>query len=72
MGIGFGIGMVLVGLVLVLRVVQVDVPYVDDYSLGVLLIVLGIVGIVLTLMVWNRTSRSTVVEERRVDDPGLP
>lgn len=72
MGIGFGIGMVLVGLVLVLRVVQVDIPFVDDYSLGILLIVLGIVGIVLTLMVWNRTSRSTVVEERRVDDPGLP
>jgi uncharacterized membrane protein YidH (DUF202 family) len=71
MGIGFGIGMVLVGLVLVLRVVQVDIPYVDDYSLGVLLIVLGIVGIVLTLMVWNRT-RSSVIEERRIDDPGLP
>ena len=63
MGIGFGIGMVLVGL---------DIPYVDDYSLGILLIVLGIIGIVLTLMVWNRASRSTVVEERRVDDPGLP
>jgi uncharacterized membrane protein YidH (DUF202 family) len=72
MGIGFGIGMVLVGLILVLRVVQVDIPYVDDYSLGILLIVLGIIGIVLTLMVWNRASRSTVVEERRVDDPGLP
>lgn len=72
MGIGFGIGMVLVGLVLVLRVVEVDIPYVDDYSLGILLIVLGIIGIVLTLMVWNRASRSTVVEERRVDDPGLP
>lgn len=72
MGIGFGIGMVLVGLVLVLRVVQVDIPFVDDYSLGVLLIVLGIVGIVLTLMAWSRTSRSHVIEERRIDDPGLP
>jgi uncharacterized membrane protein YidH (DUF202 family) len=72
MGIGFGIGMVLVGLVLVLRVVEVDIPYVDDYSLGILLIVLGIIGIVLTLMAWNRTSRSHVIEERRIDDPGLP
>ena len=71
MSIGFGIGMVLVGLVLVLRVVEVDIPYVDDYSLGVLLIVLGIIGVVLTLMAWNRTSRSRVVEERRIDDPGL-
>lgn len=70
MGIGFGIGMVLVGLVLVLRVVEIDIPYVDDYSLGVLLVVLGIVGIVLTLLAWNRT-RSQVIEERRVDDPGL-
>ena len=72
MGIGSGIGMLLIGLILVLRVVQVDIPFVDDYQLGVLLIVLGIVGIVLTMLAWNRTSRSHVIEERRVNDPRLP
>lgn len=71
MGIGFGIAMVLIGLILVLGVVEVDIPYVEDYQLGWLLVILGIVGIVLTLVAWNR-ARSTVVEERRVDDPRLP
>lgn len=65
MGIGFGIGMLLVGLVLVLGVVNVDIPYVEDYQLGVILIVLGILGIVLTMIAWNRARSSRVVEERR-------
>lgn len=71
MGIGFGIGMVLVGLIFVLGVVQVDIPHVDEYALGVLLIVMGIVGVALTLFAWNR-ARTRVIEQRRIDDPGLP
>lgn len=65
MGIGFGIGMLLVGLVLVLGVVNVDIPYVEDYQLGMILIILGILGIVLTMIAWNRARSARVVEERR-------
>ena len=65
MSIGFGIGMLLVGLVLVLGVVNVDIPYVEDYQLGVILIILGILGIVLTMIAWNRGRSTRVVEERR-------
>jgi hypothetical protein len=72
MSIGFGIGLLLIGLILVLRVVQVDLPYVDDYRLGVLLVILGIVAVLLTLLAWNRTTRSHVIEERRINDPRLP
>lgn len=63
--------MVLVGLIFVLGVVQVDIPYVDEYALGVLLIVMGIVGVALTLFAWNR-ARTRVIEQCRIDDPGLP
>jgi uncharacterized membrane protein YidH (DUF202 family) len=72
MGIGFGIGMLLVGLVLVMGVVNVDIPYVEDYQLGVILIILGILGIVLTMIAWNRARSARVVEERRIDGPPAP
>jgi hypothetical protein len=71
MGIGSGIGLLLVGLILVLRVVQVDIPWVDDYRLGVLLVIMGIVSLLLTLLAWNRPSRAHVIEERRID-PRVP
>ena len=71
MSIGFGIGLLLLGLILVLRVVQVDLPFVDDYRLGVLLVILGIAAVVLTLVAWGRARRSHVIEERRIDGPGL-
>lgn len=65
MGIGVGIALLLVGLILVLGVVNVDIPYVEDYQLGVILIIVGILGIVLTMMIWNRARSTRVVEERR-------
>ena len=70
MGIGPGIGLLLAGLVLVLRVVNVDLPWVDDYRLGVLLVVLGVVSLVLTLVAWGTArTRTRVIEHRRLDDP---
>lgn len=65
MGIGVGIALLLVGLVLVLGVVNVDIPYVEDYQLGVILIIVGILGIVLTMIILNRARSTRVVEERR-------
>jgi hypothetical protein len=72
MGIGLGIVLLLVGLILALDVV--DLPNsidnaVDSNALGWILIVVGALAIVLALaMNRQRTHRSTVVEERRIDD----
>jgi hypothetical protein len=63
MTIGAGITLIVLGLILLLRVVEVDLPYVDDYALGILLTLAGIAGIVLSLTIW-RSSRGRIVERR--------
>lgn len=75
MGIGLGIVLLLVGLVLALG--AVDLPASIDNAvasdtLGWILIVVGVLAIVLALVMNSqRTRRSTVVEERRIDDRGV-
>lgn len=65
MGIGLGIVLLLVGLVLVLDVVEYDIPRVDDYQLGWLLIVVGAAALLLTLIMWGMRSRRTVEVDHR-------
>jgi fumarate reductase subunit D len=73
MGIGLGIVLLLVGLVLALDVVNLPDNIdrnLDSNALGWILIVVGALAIVLALVMnRQRTHRSTVVEERRYDDP---
>ncbi|MFL6089672.1 MAG: hypothetical protein ACJ71Z_05980 [Aeromicrobium sp.] len=61
MGIGTGIVLLLLGLILLLGVVNVDLPWIDDYQLGLLLTILGAVALVL-VMVLGARRRSTVIE----------
>ena len=75
MSIGAGIALVVIGLILLLGVVEVDIPWVNDYALGVLLTLAGVVAIVLTLFLGRRVRRGsgTRVVERRVEgDVGGP
>lgn len=65
MSIGAGITLIVLGLIFLLRVVQVDVPYIDEYTLGVLLTLAGIACIALSLTVFRRARTTRVVEERR-------
>jgi hypothetical protein len=71
MTIGAGITLIVLGLILLLGVIQVDIPYVDEYALGVLLTLAGIAGIALSLTVWRGRSVTTYpgtrVVERRVE-----
>jgi len=64
MSIGLGIGLLLFGLILLLRVVNVDLPWVDDYRLGILLTILGVVALILTMTLGTSWRRSTHVIER--------
>lgn len=66
MGIGTGIALLLFGLILVLRVVEIDLPWVDDYRLGVLLTILGVVALVLVMMLGASRRRATHVIDREV------
>lgn len=61
--------LVLLGLILLLGVVNVDLPYVEDYHLGILLTALGVVALILTLVLGASSRRSTRVVEREHEVP---
>lgn len=60
MGIGTGILLLVLGLILLTGVIQVDLPWIEDYSLGWILVIGGIVALAVTLIVGRR--RTTIVE----------
>lgn len=70
MGIGGGITLIVLGLIFMMNVIQVDVPFVNEYALGVILILGGIAAVVLSLTIW-RGGRTTRVVERDVSGPPL-
>jgi hypothetical protein len=73
MGIGTGITLIVLGLVLLMHVIQVDIPWVDEYTLGLLLALAGVTCVLLSATLLNPRRRrvTRVVEERRIDDPNV-
>ncbi|PWN01625.1 hypothetical protein DJ010_16370 [Nocardioides silvaticus] len=65
MAIGLGIVLIVAGLVLVLDAVNIDTSAVDTGTLGWILLVAGVLAIVISLIVNQQRTRSTVVEEHR-------
>jgi len=73
MGIGLGVVLLLIGLILALRVIDLPAS-IDDVvaasTLGWILIIVGALAIVLALVMNAQRSRTTrVVEDRRADPP---
>ncbi len=65
MGIGVGILLLVVGAVLYFAV-EVDIPGLEDNTLGMILMIVGALAIVLALVMNAQRSRTRhVVEERR-------
>lgn len=72
MGIGASIFLIAVGLILALAV-HASVGGIDIQLIGWILAAVGVLGLVLTLLIWGPRRRDTVVEERIVhDDPRGP
>lgn len=67
MGIGTGIVLGVLGLILLTGTIQVDLPFIEDYTLGWILVVAAIVAIILSLTVWRRGGPTVV--ERDVSGP---
>ncbi|NYJ01800.1 uncharacterized membrane protein HdeD (DUF308 family) [Nocardioides thalensis] len=65
MAIGSGIVLIVLGLILVLDVINIDTSVVDTATLGWILLIAGIVAIVISLIVNQQRTRSTVVSEHR-------
>lgn len=68
MGIGIGILLVVLGLIL-LFALNINIPFVTDDVLGVILLVAGILAIVLGLIMNAQRSRTRHVQENRYDGP---
>jgi len=64
MGVGVGVILLVVGAILYWAV-EVDIPGVSDNTLGIILMVVGVIAIVLALITNQQRSRTKVVEERR-------
>ncbi len=61
MGIGAGIALFVVGAI-VTWAINVDLPYVADYALGVILMVAGAVWFVVSLIMFQQRRRHEVTE----------
>ncbi|MEP6666377.1 MAG: DUF6458 family protein [Nocardioidaceae bacterium] len=68
MGIGLGVVLIVIGAVLIWAL-DVDLNFVDDNTLGVILLIAGVLAIVLSLVINQQRNRHTTthVEERRND-----
>jgi len=68
MGIGLGIVLVLAGLILVTGVVEYDINFIEDVTLGWILLIVGALALILSLVINNqRRHSSAVVEEHHID-----
>ncbi len=67
--LGLGIVLIVLGLVLVTDAVTVDLEFINDSTLGWILLLAGVLAIVLSLIVNAQRRRSHYVEERRVGEP---
>ena len=66
MGIGVGIVLIVIGAIL-LFALNINLPFVTDDTLGIILIVAGALALILALVMQAQRSRTRQVEERRFD-----
>lgn len=64
MGIGLGIVLVVVGLIFLTGAINYDSGFIEDQTLGWILLLAGILAIVLALVMNQQRSRTKHVEER--------
>jgi uncharacterized membrane protein HdeD (DUF308 family) len=66
MGIGVGIVLIVIGAIL-LFALNIDLPFVTDDTLGIILIVAGALALILALVMQAQRGRTRHVEEKRYD-----
>jgi uncharacterized membrane protein HdeD (DUF308 family) len=68
MGIGLGIVLIVVGAIF-LFALNVDLPFVSDNTLGLILIIAGVIALVAALVLQAQRGRTKHVQENRYDGP---
>ena len=75
MGIGASIFLLAIGAILAFAVQVDNVAGIDLQVIGVILMAAGLLGLILTLVIWaprNRAGRGEIIEERVIRDPDDP
>ena len=67
MGLGLGITLIVLGLVFVTGVIEYDINFVEDQTLGWILLSAGVLTLVLGLVMNQQRNRTRHVEEHHVD-----
>ena len=67
MGLGLGIFLIVLGLIFVTGVINYDITFIEDTTLGWILLAAGILSLVLGFAMNQQRNRTKHVEERRVD-----
>lgn len=68
MGIGAGVVMLVVGAIIYFAL-ETEIPFMETSTLGVILMVVGVLAIILALVMNQQRSRTKHVDERRYDGP---
>ena len=68
MGIGLGIFLIVIGAIF-LFALKVDIPLVTDDTLGIILLVAGVLTLILSLVLNAQRGRTKHVQENRYDGP---
>jgi hypothetical protein len=68
MGIGIGVVLIVIGLIL-LFALQGDIPFFTDGTLGIILIVGGVLALVIGLVMQFQRGRTRHVQENRYEGP---
>ena len=68
MGIGLGIVLIVVGAILVFAL-DANLPFVSDDTLGIILIVAGVIALILSLVMNAQRGRTRHVQETRYSGP---
>ena len=68
MGIGLGIVLIVIGAILVFAL-NVNLPFVSDNTLGIILIVAGVIARIAALVMQQQRGRTKHVQENRYDGP---
>lgn len=68
MGIGLGIVLIVIGAILVFAY-NGNIPFMDDNTLGVILMVAGVIAVVAALVITAQRGRTKHVQENRYDGP---
>ncbi|HKH56452.1 MAG TPA: DUF6458 family protein [Propionibacteriaceae bacterium] len=68
MGIGLGILLIVIGAIF-LFALNLDIPFVSDDTLGIILLLAGVLTLVLALVLNYQRGRTKHVQESRYDGP---